>query len=256
MLGVFPKDIWCLLFNEFIDYRSILTLRMVSKKMHSYMTPEQQQLIEIVSATNIDYTNNIRKSLKAVKQRHKTVMLDLEKRQRGMCSCCFKIMKLSLLSKHQRQCSRALKLEEKRDVCLDCGITNPYYFGHMLGKCPFIGSKQCPDCGVNEPIQNGYIHPHQCLMTPIKCRFCSQMIPSAIAAFHKCSKQCIKKIYGGMHQCSGKRIAGSKFCRRHSSPVCCVVTKAGHVCTRAVKVGEKMCGQHFKMWTAGRLKSI
>lgn len=253
MSGVFSKDIWCLLFSHYFDYADVLKMERVARRLHDFMTAEQQLMLQLVSDNKAFYARTAITYLSVLTERHTSLMQFLDHSTRGVCSVCSKTIKWKKLSKHQRKClPKSAALGEKRlDQCKQCGWMLPYVFwppgsapthppnGAGSYSCPFA-KKQCDFCDVTVLKS---VH-HECPMSLFSCSFCQKLVPSCLVGMHRCKKMCCRKLKSG-EPCYAPSRNGTGLCHRHTRAQCKATTKKGERCTRAVQTDKSFtCGQH------------
>jgi len=220
MSGVFPKDIWCLLFREHFDYDTVIALRLVSKRLRDFMTDEQRHLLGQISACKQEYRKDARAYLKKLKANHLATLAQLESSHFGTCSCCGKTMKWRNLSKHQRMCSRVKKMETPRDRCLSCGWAYPFCDNSHAWGCPVVTNATCEHCHLSVNREHLY---HACPLALKWCHYCMKPVPFAVHKIHRCKFIC--QFNTGNQPCRGRCMDESGYCASHQKPRCQAKTK-------------------------------
>lgn len=246
MAGIFPKDIWTLLFRHYIDFKSVVVLKQVSKRMSEFMTPEQRQALQILHTEGAHMFTGFNTTMNYYRNIAENQAASISKNGKyAICGCCGKARSHKRIVKHQRMCALNLKIQSDRTVCGICGLKTPFVDHQHRGidgtiVCP-LETGRCSDC--NGLMLRPYLIHHNCLMAPIECKRCGDKIPTVFLKFHVCARMC-KFISPNGITCKGLAIAG--FCKSHSRPRCSVRMKNGRMCSRASNGITGKCTQHRK----------
>ncbi len=201
MAGIFSKDLWCLLFREYFDYDTVVTLQHVAKRLRDFMTPLQRELLNEISNNKQMYIKEVYRVFHLIKVTHDETLSS----KRGVfCTCCGKRVALKKLSKHQRYCAWINNIQKPCDKCNFCGWLLPNIDKYHDRGCPYKSDK-CIHCNLS-------ISPliyHKCPLTYKTCLYCKISVPSVLVAprKHACKKLCLL--------CNYRATKFSQYCYHH-----------------------------------------
>lgn len=250
MATVFTRDIWCLLFQKYFDWPTVVVMYRVAKSMQRFMTHEQTVCYELIARVKDTEATEQRQRWDALKRTHaKTLKQRTRDPRRGVCSVCTKTINIERLSKHQTRCAMELNVKVRCDMCETCGWFLPRIdSAHNYG-CPFA-KHDCDLCR-----RTYYGSSHWCLVGRFAhCSLCKQLIPLVLTYYgkHECPVWCrapLNRLRDGVVvECSNRVVNGTNRCKRHQpdAKTCNATTKAGVRCTRSVVKNNLYCGQHSK----------
>ncbi len=202
MAGVFPKDIWFLIFQH-LDYATILTMCYVARRMREFMTPFQLRMATILSIAKrayCKYRNTYHPMIKLTKKHHCIILTDIirehfkynqhEKfRKNGICT--------TVRVANQRDFCK------KYGLCWRCHIEKDVInYDHNVDCPKWVNCKWCNLAGES--------HEHNCTLRPRKCNYCDLFIPGTFYTEHmnncmyKC-KLCMNKAHPKIRLCPKHR---------------------------------------------------
>lgn len=214
---MFPKDIWCLLFRDYFDCKTVIICYRAAKSIRYFMTLGQIQTCERYAVFK--------------KTQKQLILKKTNKLQFGLCSICGSLQNWNNLSKHQRSC-KELPNNLRADHCEKCETPLPYVTGlahkpYNQVLCPF-DEIQCLYC--RKIVLRIEMESHE--KCNGKCRLCGKIVPARSSQNdHDCSKQC------------GAIIKKKVQSKRSFRLITEIVTKK---CSRACIPNSKYCFQHAK----------
>ena len=204
MAGIFPRDIWYLLFRH-LDDATVLTMCYVSIRMREFMTPRQFRIAQMISVARrayCRYRNTCQPMMRLRTEDH------------------FFLLKKILEQKTQYQINQKNFSHPKRLFCDAYGLC--WRCHNRDNKFPFLDQQiqlayidhdaicpkwqKCQWCGLA-----GSAHEFKCILRPVCCDFCDLFVPLPYLIGHKskCPQKCSK--------CDSKVMPtkNNKLCRKH-----------------------------------------
>lgn len=212
---MFPKDIWCLLFRNYFDCKTLINCYRAAKVLRRFMTLGQIQTCE-------RYTE-FKRSQKYL------ILKKTNQLQFGLCSICGSLQNWKNLSKHQRSCT-VLPSHIRTDHCEKCDTPLPYVSGLAHKSCyqvmcPF-DEVECKLC--KKSVLRIEMESHE--RCDVNCHRCGAYVSAKSQDAHVCLKQCAAiirkrvKWSATLHpttqiittKCSRKPASNLRYCSQHA----------------------------------------
>lgn len=204
MAGIFPRDIWYLLFR-YLDGGTVLTMCYVSKRMREFMSPRQFQKAQTVSVARRAYCRYRNTCQPMIGLRTEDHFFLLKKVLEEHTQC--QINQKNFSHPKRPFCDRY-------GLCWRCHVTD--------NKFPFLDQRihlahidhdvicprwqKCQWCGLA-----GSAHEFKCILRPVCCDYCDLFVPLPYLIGHK--SKCLHKC----SKCDTKTMPtkNNKLCRKH-----------------------------------------